>query len=119
MSEFKQAIESALSDPTLSGSLTRFSEAYRISRARAYEGIDFSELRGQIAERKGYAAAHMGDLVQRFMERAEAAGATVFLAKSPEAARNYVLSVARRNNARLAVKSKSMASEEIHLSRAE
>lgn len=115
MSEFKQAIESALSDPTLSGSLTRFSEAYRISRARAYEGIDFSELRGQIAERKGYAAAHMGDLVQRFMERAEAAGATVFLAKSPEAARNYVLSVARRNNARLAVKSKSMASEEIHL----
>jgi iron-sulfur cluster protein len=115
MSEFKRAIESALSDSTLSGSLTRFSEAYRTSRARAYEGIDFDELRGQIAERKGYAAAHMGQLAQQFTGQAEAAGAKVFLARSPEEARNYVLSVARRNSARLVVKSKSMAAEEIHL----
>ncbi len=115
MSEFKRAIESALEDPTLSGSLTRFSEAYRTSRALAYEGIDFAEVRGQIAERKGYAAAHMEALAQRFTEQAEAAGATVFRARSPEEARDYILSVARRKNARLVVKAKSMASEEIHL----
>ena len=40
----------ALANPTLSGSLTRFSEAYRGSRARAYEGFDFEELRARIAE---------------------------------------------------------------------
>lgn len=115
MSEFKQAIETALENPTLSGSLTRFSEAYRISRARAYEGIDFSEVRGQIAERKGHAAAHMAELAARFTEQAEAAGATVFRAGSVQEALDYTVSVARKNNAHLVVKSKSMASEEIHL----
>ncbi len=115
MSEFKQAIDSALEDPTLSGSLTRFSEAYRTSRALAYEGVDFAEVRGRIAERKGYAAAHMGELTQRFTQQAEAAGAKVFLARSPEEAREYVLTVAGQKGARLVVKSKSMASEEIHL----
>jgi iron-sulfur cluster protein len=39
----------------------------------------------------------------------------VFLATSPEEAQNYILSVAQAQNARLIVKSKSMASEEIHL----
>ena len=115
MSEFKRTIEAALASPTLSGSLTRFSEAYRISRARAYEGIEFAEVRGQIAERKGYAAAHIGELAERFTKQAESTGAKVFRANSPEEAREYILSVASEKNARLLVKSKSMASEEIHL----
>jgi L-lactate dehydrogenase complex protein LldF len=115
MSEFERSIETALENPTLSSSLTRFSEAYRASRARAYEGIDFAAVREQIAVRKSYAAAHMEELALRFTQQAEAAGATVFRAKSPEEAREYVLSVARRNSARRIVKSKSMASEEIHL----
>lgn len=115
MSGLKKAIEAALANPTLAGSLTRFSEAYRTSRARAYEGIDFAELRARIAERKGYAASHMEELAELFTWRAEAAGAKVFRARSPEAARAYVLSVAREKKARRVVKSKSMASEEIHL----
>jgi iron-sulfur cluster protein len=115
MSGLKRAIETALANPTLSGSLTRFSEAYRTSRARAYEGIDAGELRARIAERKGYAASHLEELAELFTRRAEAAGAKVFLARSPEAAREYVLSAARGKKDRRVVKSKSMASEEIHL----
>ncbi len=115
MSQFKQSIEAALENPTLSGSLTRFSEAYRISRARAYEGIDFEDVRGHIAERKGYAAQHTEELASRFVAQAEASGAKVFRARSPQEARDYVLSIAQQKNARLVVKSKSMASEEIHL----
>lgn len=115
MSELQRAIETALANPTLAGSLTRFSEAYRTSRARAYEGIGFGEVRARIAERKSYAASHMEELTERFTRSAEAAGAKVFRARSPEAAREYVLSVAREKQARRVVKSKSMASEEIHL----
>jgi iron-sulfur cluster protein len=115
MSEFKQAIETALANPALSGSLTRFSEAYRTSRALAYKGIDFEEVRRQIAARKGHAAAHMEELATLFTAQAEAAGARVFRANSPQEACDYVLTVARGKNARLVVKSKSIASEELHL----
>ena len=115
MSEFTRSIDDALGNTVLSDSLTRFSEAYRISRAKAYEGIGFEEVRGQIAARKGYAAEHMEELAARFTAKAEAAGAKVVRAMSPLEAREYVLSVARQAGARLVVKSKSMASEEIHL----
>jgi iron-sulfur cluster protein len=115
MSGLKQAIEQALQHPTLAGSLTRFSEAYRVSRAKAYEGIDFEALRERIAERKGYAAAHLEELAALFTRRAEAAGAEVFRARSPEEARAYVVKVAREKGLRRVVKSKSMASEEVHL----
>ncbi len=46
----------ALSHPHLSAALTRFSEDYRLGRARAYEGIDFEALRARIAESKARAA---------------------------------------------------------------
>lgn len=115
MSVFKEAIDAALKDPVLGASLTRFSEAYRTSRARAYEGIDFESLRAQIAERKSRAAARMEELAARFTENAQAAGAHVFRANSADEARAYIVSLAARQKARLAVKSKSMASEEIHL----
>jgi hypothetical protein len=41
--EFKQSILDALHNPNLGGALGRFSEAYRVSRAKAYEGIDFRD----------------------------------------------------------------------------
>ena len=54
--EFRESINTALHNPNLTGALGRFSEAYRISREKAYEGIDFEAVRTQIADRKGYAA---------------------------------------------------------------
>ena len=39
--EFREKINTALHNPNLTGALGRFSEAYRISREKAYEGIDF------------------------------------------------------------------------------
>src|ERR1017187_3626446 len=55
-----------VNNANLTGALGRFSEAYRVSRAKAYEGIDFEELRGRIAQVKGYAAAHLEDLAAIF-----------------------------------------------------
>ena len=50
--KFRESINKALHNPNLTGALGRFSEAYRISRQKAYEGYDFEALRTQIAERK-------------------------------------------------------------------
>ena len=113
--EFKHSIDQALHNANLTGALGKFSEAWRVNRAKIYEGIDFEELRGRIAERKAYAADHLQELSDLFQKNAEAQGAKVFRSNDPARVREYILQVARDNNVRTVVKSKSMASEEIHL----
>ena len=113
--EFKHSIDQALHNANLTGALGKFSEAWRANRAKIYEGIDFEELRGRIAERKAYAADHLQELSDLFQKNAEAKGAKVFRSNDPARVREYILQVARDNNVRTVVKSKSMASEEIHL----
>jgi L-lactate dehydrogenase complex protein LldF len=113
--EFRESIAAALENPNLGGALGRFSEAYRGSRARAYEGYDFEALRRRIAAVKGDAAGRLEELAARFTSAAEARGAKVFRANSPEAVRSYILALAQERGVRSIVKSKSMASEEIHL----
>lgn len=115
--DFRESIKTALKNPNLAGALGKFSEAYRISRAKAYEGIDFEALRTRIVEVKSNAAANLQDLAQTFAANAEERGAKVFRASSPEQVVSYILQVARANGVRSVVKSKSMASEEIHLNR--
>ena len=112
---FKESIHSAVNNANLTGALGRFSEAYRVSRAKAYEGIDFEEVRNRIAELKGYAASHLDELAQIFTKNAEARGAKVFRTKDPRAVNDYILNLAKANGVKSVVKSKSMASEEIHL----
>jgi L-lactate dehydrogenase complex protein LldF len=113
--EFRDSINTALNNPNLTGALGRFSEAYRTSREKAYEGIDFEAVRTQIAERKGYAASHLDELAERFTEQAEARGTKVFRTDDPAKVREYILKLAQLNGVKSVVKSKSMASEEIHL----
>lgn len=115
---FKQDVHEALENANLAGALTRFSEAYVVSRAKAYEGIDFEALRTRIAEIKGSAAEHLDELAEVFTRKARAKGAQVFRTDSPEKVRDYILNLARERGVKSIVKSKSMASEEIHLNAA-
>jgi len=114
-SDFKRSIHTALASATLSGALSKFSETYKVNRAKAYEGIDFESLRTTIAERKAYAASHLEELSASFTRNAEALGAKVYKTNDPEKVKEYILRVAKENNVKSVVKSKSMASEEIHL----
>lgn len=115
---FQASIREALRNPNLTGALGAFSEAYAVNRAKAYDGIDFEALRDRIAARKAYAADHLDELAVRFAQSAEARGVKVFRANSPEQARHYILGVAKANGVKTVVKSKSMATEEIHLNAA-
>jgi len=62
--QFKESVDKALHNANLTGALGRFSEAYAVARKKAYEGIDFEQLRGRIAAIKGYAAEHMDELAE-------------------------------------------------------
>ncbi len=112
---FKDSIQRALNNGNLTGALGAFSEAYTVNRAKAYEGIDFEELRGKIADLKAFAAANLKPLSDEFTRNAEARGATVFRSDDPAAVRDYILRIAKEHNVKRVVKSKSMATEEIHL----
>lgn len=113
----KEDVKKALQNANLSGALTRFSEAYAVSRAKAYEGLNFEEIREKIASAKAYVAEHLEEVVQTFIKSAQANGAKVFYTKNPDEVKNYILDLARKNNVKSIVKSKSMATEEIHLNK--
>ena len=111
--ELAQSIQKALKRQNLAGILDRWN--YPATRAKAYEGIDFEALRNQIAEIKGSAADHLEELAETFKKAAEARGSKVFRANSPQAVKDYIANLCKEKGVRKIVKSKSMASEEIHL----
>ncbi|AHF06675.1 L-lactate dehydrogenase (quinone) large subunit LdhH [Desulfitobacterium metallireducens] len=113
--QFKQRIEDALENKTLRGALGRFVDTYSDARAKAYEGYDVDALRDKIADVKSYAATHLDEMIDKFEKAATARGAKVYRAKTGEDARQYILELAKKQNVHNIVKSKSMASEEIHL----
>ena len=116
-SEFKASINKALNDANLTGALGKFSEAYKVNRTKAYEGIDFEALRSRIAEAKSGAACHLSEVADTFQKNAEALGAKVFRTSDPEEVKRYILKLAKDNGVKSVVKSKSMATEEIHLNK--
>ena len=114
--EIKRRIADALENGQLAGALGRFNEAYVASRARAYDGIDFEALRDRLVAIKDRAAGRLEALAQQFEAQATQAGARVFRTSDPEEVRGYVLRLCKERGVRRVAKSKSMATEEIHLS---
>ncbi|APC09508.1 L-lactate dehydrogenase (quinone) large subunit LdhH [Neomoorella thermoacetica] len=113
--EFKQRIRQALNNASLRGALGRFADSYVVSREEVYAGRDFESLRQRIAAIKADAAGRYEELADRFSRVVEARGGKVFRAKDAAAAREYIYQVAKEHGVTEIVKSKSFASEEIHL----
>jgi L-lactate dehydrogenase complex protein LldF len=113
--ELKERLAAALDDGRLAASLGRFGQAYTASRAKAYEGMDFELLRDRLVALKSRAASRLDELASEFEAQATRAGATVFRTSDPAAVRDYVLRLCRERGVKRVVKSKSMATEEIHL----
>lgn len=115
---YQQRVTEALATPRLQDALHRFADAYLLSREAAFAGHDFEALRRTIAAMKDDVRENRAAYLAEFTRNAEAAGATVYLARTAQDANGYIVELARRRGVRLAVKSKSMASEETHLNQA-
>ncbi len=111
--EFSESIQKALQNRNLAGILDRWN--YPATRAAAYEGVDFEALRNRIAKIKSDAAGRLDELAETFKKAAEARGTKVFRANSPQAAKDYITNLCKEKGVKNIVKSKSMATEEIHL----
>jgi iron-sulfur cluster protein len=116
--QYKQRIDQALATPKLQEALHRFADAYVVARQNAFAGLDFEVLRSGIAASKDEVREHQEQYLAEFTRNAEAAGATVIFARTAEEANDYIANLAKERGVKLAVKSKSMASEEIHLNKA-
>ncbi len=115
----KQEIDEKLKDEVLRGALGRFAEAYPIARAKAYENVaDVDALREQVRQMKLGAVANIETLADKFAAEAAKRGAKVFRAKDGDAVKQYLIDLCQEKNVKRIVKSKSMASEEIHLNHA-
>jgi L-lactate dehydrogenase complex protein LldF len=116
---FYDRVESALHDQPLQTALGRATTRFVANRANALEAlIDADGLRDQARAIRAKALARLDDLLEQLADQVAARGGQVCWAEDGAAACRYITSLARDRGVKLIVKSKSMASEEIHLNHA-
>jgi iron-sulfur cluster protein len=108
-------LEEALSDATLQATLQTFQHRWRASRDAAMSEVDFDGLKARLKAAKRAVLDDMDASVAGFAVSARAAGATVHEAATAEEAVRYMVELARDRGLKIAIKSKSMVSEEIGL----
>ncbi len=113
--QLEEKIKKSLNDPILYKNLKNFASAYKISRMKAFEGLDFENLVSELSSRKNRNRSQIMELFNLFKQNAERSGATVYQAKDGNDACRYIAEVCKKHNTEYIVKSKSMTSEEIKL----
>jgi len=112
LKEYKKDVDDALQNTFLRGAMDKFAVAYRSGRANAFAGMDVDGLVQEIAVIKDAAAADMEPLFAEFKKNAEKAGVKIHLAHTAGEANEIIARIARENDAKKIVKSKSMTAEE-------
>ncbi len=116
---FRENVRTALADEFLQAALRRATTNFLKARERMLaETPDWEWLRQQAERIKKHTLEHLDRYLEQFAERVEAGGGHVFWARDGDAACRYVVELARREGATLAVKGKSMLTEEIGLNEA-
>ncbi len=114
--DFAQAASAALKDAKIQANLDGLYRGFHQARIRAADATPNWET---MRDRARAIKAHTLDNLDFYLEMVErsvtAAGGKVFFARDDDAATRYVLDLARAKGVRMAVKSKSMVSEEMGL----
>ena len=113
--KFRKKVRNALANKPLRTALDNFAQAYPQAREHAYKGIDFENLRDEIEKIKTNTIDNVEELANQFEQEVTGRGGGFHRAADGEEVVRIIKDIARRRNARLCVKSKSMTSEEIHL----
>jgi L-lactate dehydrogenase complex protein LldF len=113
---FRERAGQALRDSFLHEALTIATTKFIGLRREAFDELPEGEaLRDRAREIKEATLQRLDHYLDLLIDNVERRGGRVHYATTPEEARGIVLDIARRTGARTAVKSKSMATEEIHL----
>ena len=113
---FREVARGKLADGRIQDALDAATTRLYSLREGAWEGLDDVEaLREQGREIRSRTMAELDRHLAQFTRAVEARGGRVRFCRTANEANEYIVDVCRRAGARLAVKSKSMASEEIRL----
>lgn len=115
---FKTRVKQAVSDKNLGEALNRATTNLRSKRESSLAEVAGPELRNQTRQMKEYVLRNLPDLLERFESNVIANGGHVHWAKDASEANRILTALAQQNGVRKVVKSKSMATEEIHLNHA-
>jgi len=114
--DFRAGAGRAIADPHLQGALAGATRTFRESRAHVLADLpDADGMRDHLKAIRSATLAHLADHLETFERNARAAGAEVHWARDAAEANRIVVEIAQRHGADMVVKSKSMATEEIHL----
>lgn len=112
----KKEIDTKLHDEVLQDALGRFADQYPEARLRSYVNVDSIEgLRDDLRDMKQWTVHHIEQVADEFEASIKARGGHFFRAKDGDEVKKYLLQICKEQNVKRIVKSKSMASEEIHL----
>ena len=111
----KEEIKAKLKDDVMQGALSKFAEQYPGSRLKSYEGQDIDALRNSFRDMKIDAVNHIEELADKFQASVEKRGGVFYRAKDGDEVKRILVEICKENNVHKLVKSKSMASEEIHM----
>ena len=116
---FRQRADGAMKDTFLQEALTIATTKFIGLRREAFAGFPEGEaLRDQARAIKEATLQELDRHLETLIANVERLGGHVHYAATPAEARSIVVDIALRTGARMAVKSKSMATEEIHLNEA-
>ena len=119
VTSFRKRAAGALQDAFLKQALSIATTRFLALRREAFTGFPEGEaLRDQARAIKEATLQRLDHWLERLVDNVEARGGRVHYAASADQAREIVLGIARAAGARLVVKSKSMATEEIELNEA-
>lgn len=112
LAEYNKDLREALDNTFLRGAMEKFATAYPVGRANAFRDYDVAELIQAVVEAKDAGIPKLDQLYQQFKAKAEANGIKVHLAKTGDEANEIIARIAKDNNCKKIVKSKSMTAEE-------
>lgn len=116
LSKFKDRIEKALTNENLRKNLNKAISHTLSKRTEVISELpDWESLRKSAHRIKKHTIENLTHYLKIFEDKATKNGIKVLWAKDATEARKYVLEIAKKINAKLCVKSKSMTSEEINL----
>ncbi len=117
---FRERIRTSLSNQNLQTALDANAERRLEARQKAMDSLseDWEVLRTRAKRVRQDVIENLDKYLDRFVSEAKSNGITVHFADGPKDAVDFVLAIARENQAKLIAKSKTMVSEEIELNHA-
>ena len=112
---FKTRVKQAVANPTLADTLTRATLHLKEQKRLSLEELEAQRLRDQMRQMKAHTLRNLPELLERFEHNVVMNGGHVHWAEDADEANRIIGELTDRHHVRKVVKSKSMATEEIHL----